>query len=188
MQTYSQMNKKLVGLLRLSDGAIDAVVSEKAEPATIAVYVDGGCVCQVAGTHSEVVVIVVDRDNEKVSDEAGAGISVWTDLNPAPEELLLQVRQQRQGVPERQPERTRPATADIAQAVGLLADALNMERVQAMPEIVAAFKKTHSTLLNQLAGAVLEAVASRPEEDLRIHPGLLKMAKELHKRVRGHFL
>lgn len=107
---------------------------------------------------------------------------------PAILETYRKLLHQRQGVPERQPERTRPATAGIAQAVDLLVDALNMERAQAMPEIVAALKKTHSTLLNQLAGAVLEAVASRPEEDLRIHPGLLKMAKELHRRVQDYFV
>lgn len=84
-------------LARLSLGKSGALECrpepDSSEPMMVAVYVDGGYVCNVASTQPEALVIVVDYDNEKVSGEAGASVGVWTNLEPVSEDLLLRVRQ-----------------------------------------------------------------------------------------------
>lgn len=76
----------------------------------------------------------------------------------------------------------------VVEAVQVLANAVNGNHRQGGQEIADAFSRVHSTLLNQIAGAVLQAVAGRMEDDRRIHPKLWRMAKEYHKDIQNYFV
>ncbi len=81
-------------------------------------------------------------------------------------------------------ERTLKKIDAIRNGVGLIAEGVNSHDKILRDELKNAFGTVHSTLLNWIACAVLEAVADRCEYDNRFYP-VVKEAARLVKRVTG---
>lgn len=81
-------------------------------------------------------------------------------------------------------ERTLKKIDAIRNGVGLIAEGVNSYDKILRDELKNAFSTVHSTLLNWIACAVLEAVADRCEYDNRFYP-VVKEAARLVKRVTG---
>lgn len=73
----------------------------------------------------------------------------------------------------------------IRKGVELIADGVNSYNNSVRKELKYAFGAVHSTLLNWIAVAVLEAVAERCDYDDRFYP-VIKEAARLVRRVRGN--
>ncbi len=81
-------------------------------------------------------------------------------------------------------ERTIEKINAIRKGVELIADGVNSYDSSVRKELKYAFGTVHSTLLNWIAFALLEAVADRCEHDDRFYP-VIKEAARLVKKVVG---